>query len=264
MGKSFKTKAWCVTLRPYLGITEEDIHLFSNKVLKMKYIRGYYFITEKQDEQRHIHCIIFYDTAKTKDSLVRALHRIYYDIWQYRDSRTDWKIACVNGVKPAYNDDWFTNYLNKDPDKVFIEALEISKPERNARYQDKPAFVTKKRKPADPYFHKLQELWNDKNNFPFDKHREITFNNMMYFLHHLMYNKKCLRVITNLTRLRQLAHGLVNYIGYRTYTVLWDEKHPYSGQPHSMYCIEKDVCRECESYEKGAPEPPLKKRLRRG
>lgn len=235
---SVSSRAFAITLRPEDGINDHDIQLFSIMIKKWKLLIGYRYIVEKHDSEAHIHCAVFLSKSITKDSLLRKLHRIYHDEWSYRsEGRTLWHVACTRGVRPMYNDDWYRDYLTKDNTARLISQKDISLTERQECYATSPSPKVRLSKPSDGYFHKLESLYLEWNA---GKVPLITFPRAWIFLCDMMYKTRKLRVISKVSRVREIAHALVSYVLQDTVPNIWDRSNPYTGKK-----CELQTCSHC-------------------
>lgn len=112
LSPSYSTYA--VTVRPRAGISDADISLFSKFV--KKHCLFYYVITEKLDDERHVHSALVLKKPKTRSNLACALVRLF------KHFDDDEKSVLQKGLKILYNYDFVQNYMNKGDDTVVIES----------------------------------------------------------------------------------------------------------------------------------------------
>ena len=107
---------WCITISPKEDISDERVELF----VKWTNKHGRYFrvITEKTEQvKRHLHSIIVFKAPKRKDWIKVSLKALlnmtteeYNAFKSFRFSRG----AKVEAIHTAYDDKYYSEYLNKD------------------------------------------------------------------------------------------------------------------------------------------------------
>lgn len=108
-----KFTTFSVTVRPRSGISDSQVKVFCDFV--KKHCKYYYVITEKEDDERHIHSALFFKVSKTRSNLCNYLTRLY------KDFDTEEKSVLLKGVKILYSNDFITGYMDKGDDTVVIE-----------------------------------------------------------------------------------------------------------------------------------------------
>jgi len=124
-----------ITFRPKFGVTDEQISLILAYLIPR--CKFYKFITEKKGEARHLHGICFLKSAKTctkyfnRDLKKHVLKGIVDEL----NDGTMFPV-CYKGCT-VYNDDYLTNYLDKDDDTEEIgSCFPPTKEERTPFYSD--------------------------------------------------------------------------------------------------------------------------------
>lgn len=110
---SDKFTTFAITIRPRSGVTENDIIKYS--VFVKKHCKYYYIITEKQEDERHIHSALFFNIPKTRSNICTYLCRLFKDL----DSQE--KSILQKGVKILYSNSFLVEYMNKGDGNIVIE-----------------------------------------------------------------------------------------------------------------------------------------------
>lgn len=113
MENSNKFTTFAITIRPRSGVTDNDIKLFTKYVKKN--CLYFYIITEKDDDQRHIHSAIYLKKHKTRSNLCTFITRLFkhFDNEERRNLQ--------KGIKILYSNSFLTEYMNKGDNTVVIE-----------------------------------------------------------------------------------------------------------------------------------------------
>lgn len=108
-----KVKTFAVTIRPKNGITDSQIRTFVSYVKrKCEY---YFVITEKEEDERHIHSGLVFKKETTTSNVCTEILRLYKEL------EDDERKVLRNGVKVMYNKDFIDNYMHKGDNTVIIE-----------------------------------------------------------------------------------------------------------------------------------------------
>ena len=143
-----KFSTFAITFRPRDGVTEEHISLFTNFVKKTS--DYYYIITEKEDDERHIHSAVVTKTPLARSNVCQRLKQLFkgLDPEEYA--------VLFKGVKILYSDDFITKYMDKDDDTVVIERNLPESASLEAFYPPKPSVGPVNRRLQ--YHHQMEEL----------------------------------------------------------------------------------------------------------
>lgn len=117
-----KYDAFAMTFRPRGGIKDEDVELISNNV--MQRFPYYYVITEKENEERHVHAGVF-GNSQTLSHFNQIWSRLLKRKWSEEGSL--WRYAYKSSL--IYDDKW-TEYMQKGDKTVIIEKNIPDKPEK--------------------------------------------------------------------------------------------------------------------------------------
>ena len=107
-----KYQSYAITVRPLDGATSEHDNLMSAFV--QKYCEYYYIVSEKLDDERHLHCGIFLKKPLTRSNLGVMLKRVFKNL------ADDEKRVLVGGIRIMYNIDFIRTYLDKDDETELI------------------------------------------------------------------------------------------------------------------------------------------------
>lgn len=197
-------KSFAITIRPPF-LTEEDIDRFLNLTRSM--CSAHTIITEKEDEQRHIHAQWFTLKETQTFNIWRAIIRKLGEDWEHP------KVACK--VKVAYNSGWMDTYMNKgDSTRIIEDTVQTEMTEYFP-----PEIETRKRQAADGFYNRLEELW--KEYMGTEVPTEERGGNTDCFLSSMMYDKRKIRVMDP-KRARTTYVNLSRYINRHTGTTAFD------------------------------------------
>ncbi len=190
--------SFAITIRPLQGVTDDDVSIFNLWV--SKHAEYYYIVTEKEDEERHIHAGVFLKKKKSHSNMNLDMVRLFKRL------SPDEKSVLRKGVKIMYNRDFLDNYMTKGDSTVIISR---NLPEESfLEGFDWPVLKKKGPSAADPYFAKLEELWYEHKSPIW----EVNPANCRHFLADLMYNKRILKCITDNRKVYQTSCTLSRYI----------------------------------------------------
>lgn len=107
-----KFRTFAFTLRPRTGVTDSQVE--SLCAYCKKRCQWYKIITEKKDDDRHVHAVWVLKAPATRSQVLTYLLRMYPDL----DSEE--RSVMRQGLKIWYNRD-FLDYMDKEDDTVVIE-----------------------------------------------------------------------------------------------------------------------------------------------
>lgn len=211
---------FAMTLRPRDGILETDLSPIDKYLKKCDY---YHVISEKEEEQKHIHACFFLKEERE----LKVFNRYWKRQYQYMldSERGIWKYLYVG--KPVYNDDWISKYLNKNDETKVIYSKIPGKNDRITYYRD-IEIQDQKTRSADPYFNKLERLWEENDQFGSREEngfiiRECNLYFIERFLCYLMFDARVIKPVQNAARMRRLCKTLEMYIK-KSHTYTWERK----------------------------------------
>lgn len=221
-----KYSMFAFTIRPRDGIRPKDITTLDKRLLpKCEY---YHVITEKKDSERHIHgCVILKEPQNV--SYFNKRMKTFFKYIEDED-RGIWKFAYKG--KPWYNEDWYVKYLAKDDNTIILFDKMCSEELRSSLYIDIQV-EDRSSRAADPYFAKLERLWNegpyeivyDTTPTPLGDvkypSKNATLRVIERFFAISMYDKRILRCVQDARKLRRLCHTLYHYIT-KSHTLPWE------------------------------------------
>lgn len=188
-------QSFAVTLRPHHGISDGQVDKFVKWCRKK--CKYFYVITEKDDENRHLHAGLFLLTAMSQSNLCTTLLRLYKDLEDVE------KRVFRNGIKVMYNMDWLDKYLKKGDSTIVVED-NLPESGHLESYFPEPK-EKKKKEGANPYYEKLEKLWYEHK----EPQYEINTINARHFLFKMMYAKDIIKVIGDDKKIIQTARHLV-------------------------------------------------------
>ena len=187
-------KTYAITVRPRTGITDVQVQRLSDWVKKQ--CEYYHVVTEKNDDERHLHAGLFLKKEKERKNVISML------LNQMKELDGEERTVLRKGVKVMYNMDFIDNYLDKDDDtKVIVSNL----PDQYLGFPEKAEDLNRK---ADPYYAKLEKLWYEHQNTGV----EVCGQTCRDFLFDMMYNKRLIRIIADDKRIMQVARHLMRYL----------------------------------------------------
>lgn len=218
-----KYNAYGITLRPVGGITSIDIEKCLNyltQLLKKGSIYGVLCISEKDDEQRHLHIALYYRNGQSTSDARKPWARLFSNSWDSRHSHSTSKFDVACKIKPMYNDDWTTKYLTKGDKTVVLLSCLPNEEVRKSLYKD-----TRRTTPiaSDPFYAKLERFWKELRGAQVPQN----FKQVSDFLAEIMYVKRYIRVIGSNKRKKEVAYNLMSYIRRDGHINYWDD--PPSG-----------------------------------
>lgn len=198
--------SYSITLRPKGGILDSDIDLL--KKFTVKYCKFYMIITEKKDDERHVHAALYLKKEQQQGHFNRTIKNVFCRMFEERESI--WGVAYKG--KPMYNDDFVSKYMQKDDDTVVVESHLPDIVERCSYYRDTPA-KEKVEYYADPYYQKLKKLYVE--TVPEGKigpDMRPSNEDMHKFLYDLMYKHYKIKVISDHRKFRRVCKCLRHYV----------------------------------------------------
>lgn len=201
MDDTLKFKTFALTLRPLNGITDDQIEKLTSWIRKRS--EHYHVITEKTGSARHLHSACYLKLAVSRSNFLV----VYTRLLKTFDLNWDELNVAKKGVVILYNNDFVTNYLNKDDDtQVVVSCLpEISRLE--SWYPLKPE-VKKRVEKHSKYYWQLESLWYKYTGPSY----EINTPNVRDFLFKMMYSERCISVIKDDRQIIQTARHLTRWL----------------------------------------------------
>lgn len=199
MAEKFSTFAF--TFRPRDGVTDKQIEKLV--AYARKNCKWYHVITEKQDDERHIHCGLVLKNPASRSHVSVQLGRLYKDL------ETDEKKVMLQGLKVWYNEDWLEEYLNKDDDTVVIASC---LPEKGCLESYFPVKKTKentesrRRLQWHSYMIELEGYW--RKYMP--THLEVNTATVRDFLFEMQYSKRVIGLMDD-KKLIQVSRWFVRW-----------------------------------------------------
>ena len=175
-----KYKTFAFTLRPRDGVTDKQIEQIC--VYSRKNCEYYHVITEKTDDERHVHAAWVMKEPKARSNVATCLIRMFKEL------ADDEKRVMQNGLKIMYNEDWLRKYMDKDDDTVVVTTnlpeagyLESYFPKKKSQ---EPA--VKKRLQWHSYMIELEGLWREYQS----PHLDVNTARVRDFLFDMQYSKR--------------------------------------------------------------------------
>lgn len=181
-----KVRSVAITIRPSDGVTDTHISKFSTYVKrKCEY---YYIITEKEDDERHIHAGLIYKNPVTVSNVCTELLRVYKDL------NTDEKLVLRRGIKVMYNNDFISKYMAKGDSTVVVER---NLPEDGCLESYFPPPLPSRSEKASLNHHstmkRYESLWQEH----IQPHVEVRTDNVRDFLFQMQYCERRIGLLTD-------------------------------------------------------------------
>jgi len=217
-----KFSTYAFTFRPRGGVT--DAHIAS-LVKYIKKVGTYYFIiTEKLDDERHVHSAFLLKKPTYRSCLSVSLGRLFKDL-DKDEIRVMYK-----GLKILYSDDFLKEYMNKGDHTVVIERNLPENGSLCSYYPSKdPPPPTGRSYQLHTEMKRLESLWNEY----VPPHVEKTTPHARDFLFRMMYTERVHGIVCD-DKVRQLARHLVRWMNKPLYCKL--ECPPFEKEEGPGYC----------------------------
>ena len=145
-------KSYAFTLRARNGIPENSTT--EQKAIKLVEKYNGFLVAEMEQEARHLHGQLFFPNGKRKYDLAKVLINI-------QECKDPAEVRVLKqGIKIAYNDDFYTDYTNK-PDSIMLIDKFIENSEEYYPSEDEQQKVRNRARAVDAKYHHLKELWDE-------------------------------------------------------------------------------------------------------
>lgn len=203
MSAQDKIQAFAVTFRPKHGVTVEH----RNEIIKLisNISKYYYIVSEKKDEECHIHAGVITNVPCTITNFNQKWSRKFRHAVE--DTGSIWSVCYVS--KPMYSKKWINEYLKKDEDGT-TEVVASNMPSHSIEeyFAPKPVARAKKKFIADPFIQRLADKW--------DKYQpagvDVNHTNVSNFLANLMFVRREIRGIMCPRKMKNTTRYLTMYI----------------------------------------------------
>lgn len=197
-----KFKTFAFTLRPRDGVTDKQIQKLN------KYIRNkceyWHVITEKTDDERHVHAALVMKEPTTRSNISTYLSRMYKDL------EDDEHKVMLSGLKIMYNEDFIRKYMDKDDDTVVVDSNLPEEGFLESYFPPKPkeeGVKAKRQLAYHQYMKELEALWREHQ----PVHVEVNTENVRDFLFNMQYNKRLIGLIDD-KKLIQVSKWLTRWM----------------------------------------------------
>lgn len=149
-------RSYALTIRPLHGLSDKTEEALIKWIQKLDYA---FMAIEKQDEARHAHIQVWFETPKARGDICKQLQRITERTIENFDEAQ--KKVLRNGVKIAYSD-WYLDYLAENDNKEGAEKGDIvydKPPQQTLQYyptDEEQENIMKMKNATDPRFAKLE------------------------------------------------------------------------------------------------------------
>lgn len=198
MSAAKKYKSYAFTVRPRGGVDEERIRLYKEWCEKQD---GHFLCTEMEGESRHLHGAVYFETARTRSDVCKALCRI-----MRRGTATDQELRVLRGgVRIMYNNDFVDKYCSKDVNCIVISKnLFIQRSEYYPSEEEQQRVMERAKDPILSEYEILWENWEEKIENPDE-------NLIRYFCIDMWFKSRKMRV-PDVKRQKGLIYNVFHYI----------------------------------------------------
>ena len=211
-----------ITLRTKVGINEKCVKAFDLWIKKQKY--GAY-VFEKEGSEKHIHAQIWIEEKRTKGNVMKPLVALLRRCYNPDDFIA--KIACV--VKPAYNDDFLDEYMQKDGELEYSNPPKDTSPYYPTEEEQAKFMEISESKKNWNMWKELQQFWDQED-------RPVHKFGVAKFLAEMMFNKKCIKVEMCPRKRIQMCNTFLAYLQANNDATLFLKK-----EDHQLYNMMENV-----------------------
>lgn len=177
-------KTYAITIRPRSGISDQQIQKFSKWVKRN--CEYYYVITEKTEDERHVHSALFLKTPKKRSNVSQCIVQLFKDL------DPEEKSVLQKGIKILYSNSFIESYMDKGDDTVVIERNLPEVSHLECFYPPNPLAPTAVRR---LHLHSIMEQYEQfwlQYRSPLD---EVNTSTVRDFLFDLQYNKRVIGLL---------------------------------------------------------------------
>lgn len=196
-----KFKTFAFTFRPRDGVTDKQIEKICT--YSSKQCEYYHVITEKKEDERHVHAAWVLKEPRARSYISVYLTRMFKEL------EPDEKSVMLSGLKVMYNNDWIGKYMNKGDDTVVVQTnlpeagyLESYFPKKVVK--DAPQ---KKRLMWHSYMMELEGLWREH----VSPLMEVNTSTVRDFLFEMQYSKRKIGLLDD-KKLMQVSRWLTRWM----------------------------------------------------
>lgn len=202
-----KFSTYAFTFRPRNGVTDSQI---SSLVTYIKKVSDYYFIiTEKTDDERHVHSAFCLKKPTFRSGIATALSRLFKEL--AKDERT----VMYRGLKILYSDSFLNEYMAKGDSTVVIERNLPEGGSLNSYYPPKREPVHVRGMNLHVEMKRYESLW-----FEYvASHVEVNTENARDFLFRMMYSERTIGLMDD-KKMYQMSRHLVRWMNKTEYCKL--------------------------------------------
>lgn len=177
-------KTYSLTVRPRSGITDLQIAKFCKWV--KKHCEYYYVITEKLEDERHIHSALYFKVSKTRSNVSQMLLQLY------KDFEPDEKSVLQKGVKILYSNSFLVEYMDKGDNTVVVERNLPELRILDSYYPPKPITPSTARR---LHMHATMEQYENLWRIHMSSLTEVNTSTVRDFLFDMQYNKRVIGLL---------------------------------------------------------------------
>lgn len=220
-------KSICSTIRPKNGVDNYIEAAFIKYIKKQEYA---FVVAEKIDNERHLHIQFWFAEPRELGTVTTSMKRIQEKVDPNWDSAAHKVLS--KGIKHAYNDDFYKEYLNKKDSVILYKKIPDSTSEYypTQEYQDQAILI---KNAKDKQFAKLSymftEWFEERSASDIKTHKNIIIpkgdylklkngkyllqpTHVAQFLSHIMFTEKSHYVVRSTKAKREMCSNLYFYI----------------------------------------------------
>ncbi len=231
-------RSYCVTIRPRDGISDYTVGEFTKYFKKLDYVVA---VLEMEDDARHLHAQIWFDTEKTRGDIAKQFQRICERSIEDFD-RAQLKVL-RSAIRIAYSD-WYLDYLLENPDKPSPNII-INKPPRFTMEfyptEEEQEAVKQKCSAVDPFYHDLKVKFLQQHS-----DEKVTTLDVAQFLHSQQHIVCEMKVIRNQRDARSMVTTLYQHITQKFDITFWLDKdtqnlHQCLQEAEQLKCVQNEI-----------------------
>ena len=210
-----KISTFALTFRPRNGVS--DIQILQLEQFILKRSQWWHLITEKLNDERHVHAGFVTKAPMTRSNLCQCLTQLFPEL------SDDERRLLFKGVKVMYNKDFIENYLNKDDDTVVISTNLPEAGSLESYFPPKPKAPANRRLAYHALMEQYEVLWRQHRAL----HVELNTMNVRDFLHDMQYNERLIGLLPEKT-----------FVQHSKWLTRW--MNPDSKCTYELPCFEKE------------------------
>jgi len=147
-------KSFGFTLRTKVGIKDAHIKEFERWLKKQPYA---VYVFEKENDERHIHGQVWYDTPRTRGNIKKPLDRHIINNYE----KDEFVLRYSTNVRIAYNNEFLDEYLQKENSFEYYNPPDDSMIYDYYPTEETQEHIQAKAKSKNGWLLELEQLWKE-------------------------------------------------------------------------------------------------------